>query len=80
MTEEERRRRILTWAVPAYFHILNRLSTPGSPAHLWAVGNCRVEAGLIARGVLPPRFRVDGDGDWPLSAPAEWHHELANTP
>jgi len=80
VTEEERRRRILTWAVPAYFRILNRLSTPGSPAHLWAIANCRVEDGLIARGVLPPRFRVEGDFDPPLVAPAEWRWELEHTP
>jgi hypothetical protein len=83
MADTADRAAVMAWAVPAYFRIVNRLSTPGSPGWIWAVGNTRIEAGLVARGVLPGGTgwaEEFGDADAVIPRRPQWRQEEVGTP
>jgi hypothetical protein len=80
MGDQAYRREVLAWAGPAYFKIINRLSTPGSPAWCWVMVNVKVEDGLIARGVLPAGIADYGGPEGVIPHRRQWRWEEANTP
>jgi hypothetical protein len=80
MGDQEYRAEVLAWAIPSFFKIINRLSTPGSPAHLWVMAHARVAEGLEARGILPPGgdlsiLDAGEDPDTVIPRRPEWHWE-----